>query len=642
MHNGETSGHQIIRDASTICTTSFIRTNVSYGGGSWTARATLEENPDHTSSKPSRRHLYKDTATTVVYFYLMQTTGWEFDVINDGRQLRGRTPELGNFTINFYVPDTVIRLRQTALKEDQPENILRRILEMASPEGSIPWNMNEREPTTYMLEIIGQLPLTVEIEFVSDRAPKHTLHQDRYTQELSRQQDDFEVRFESTFHLHERGFSPEEVQFAQRALSNTLGSVGYWSGQSVVRSPNGTTPVAYFTNDLMSGVPSRNYAPHGFIWDEGFHQLLIQRWTPKVTRTVLGYWLDSMNTDGYIPREQALDSETRAKVPHGMLVQDTDTANPPTWFLVVERLLDDLEVMHDRKEASQMLTWLKAAYPRLLAWFDWFVNMHQAENGAYRWKGRLRLAEDSNPLTHSSGMPDFPRVTHPGSAERHLDLWCWLAMSIKMLRRLARVTDNPLPHEELFHTLTSEQELARLHWSERHGGFFDYGFHTFQPKAFARRSFASDAFGYPSLMPMIFKLLRPDSHRLERILTDLANTSLLWSPFGVRSLSMTSRYYHKHNSMEEPPYWRGAVWINMNYLVLRGLDHYKRIPGPCRSKAKQLYDSLHPIVINTVLAEYKRTGKLWEHYLDDTGQGAGSHPFTGWTSLVVLIMSELY
>eukprot|EP00798_Chlamydomonas_sp_ICE-L_P009097 gene9097-16222_t len=61
---------------------------------------------------------------------------------------------------------------------------------------------------------------------------------------------------------------------------------------------------------LFTGVPSRGGAPHGSLWDEGFHQLLLQRWDSRMSRDVIAHWLDLINMNGWIPRHQFLGYES--------------------------------------------------------------------------------------------------------------------------------------------------------------------------------------------------------------------------------------------------------------------------------------------------------------------------------------------
>lgn len=50
-------------------------------------------------------------------------------------------------------------------------------------------------------------------------------------------------------------------------------------------------------------------------------QLLIRRWDGRLSRDILAHWLDLMNTEGWIPREQILGAEARSRVPDPYIIQ---------------------------------------------------------------------------------------------------------------------------------------------------------------------------------------------------------------------------------------------------------------------------------------------------------------------------------
>lgn len=72
--------------------------------------------------------------------------------------------------------------------------------------------------------------------------------------------------------------------------------------------------------------------------------------------------------------------------------------------------------------------------------------------------------------------------------------------------------------------------------------------------------------GYISLFPMILGLLPADSPKLSATLDIIENEDELWSPYGLRSLSLSDPMY---NTGEV--YWRGPIWLNINYLTLQSL-----------------------------------------------------------------------
>jgi mannosyl-oligosaccharide glucosidase len=64
-------------------------------------------------------------------------------------------------------------------------------------------------------------------------------------------------------------------------------------------------------------------------------------------------------------------------------------------------------------------------------------------------------------------------------------------------------------------------------------------------------------FGYVSLFPLMTRVLNSQSPKLEKILNDLQNTSLLWTQYGLRSLAQSSPLHGVRNTEHDPPYWRG-------------------------------------------------------------------------------------
>ena len=55
-----------------------------------------------------------------------------------------------------------------------------------------------------------------------------------------------------------------------------------------------------------------------------------------------------MNIDGWIPREMILGPEAEMRVPAEFIVQMDKTANPPMFFYLIHRFLDDEEVSKSR------------------------------------------------------------------------------------------------------------------------------------------------------------------------------------------------------------------------------------------------------------------------------------------------------
>ena len=99
---------------------------------------------------------------------------------------------------------------------------------------------------------------------------------------------DFQTNFSTLFPIDPSDVAYPYLDMGREGLSNMLGSISYWHGFSNSTGsclPEGQT-YEYGPLDLISGVPSRPGFPRGFLWDDGFHNLLIRQFNPDLSLQV--------------------------------------------------------------------------------------------------------------------------------------------------------------------------------------------------------------------------------------------------------------------------------------------------------------------------------------------------------------------
>lgn len=688
QHDGRTFGIQEINDYPFTLETSFVKFPNNKNGGDWTARISVQ-NAD--AQRAELISLVWYAALDEKTIGSLGTTSAKSKSQTTG--IRGETSGLGEFSLTLDAVNGTIQhqsylstvspglqdLRQVLtshlyLAKDRATN--RRTIALP---GDILRNSKGEtfEPNFVAIMITAEAPFAIDIVYRSlhNLTPKdvRTLPQpsvgDVYSEILATKRNEYDMKFERTFRMKEKGYGPSEVKFAQAALSNMIGGIGYFYGSSRVQSVYTKDPVPYWRAPLYTAVPSRSFFPRGFLWDEGFHGLLISTWDVDIELDIISHWFDLMNVEGWIPREQILGVEALAKVPSEFVTQRNTNANPPTFFLTLKYILN--KYSHQLTTNGRLST-LERIYPRLQAWVTWYNTTQRGDlPGTYRWRGREDYKVDElNPKTLTSGLDDYPRASHPTDEERHVDLRCWIAFATGVMADIAHLLGHDdSKYLETHYYLSDNQLLNELHLSPYTETYADYGLHTdaiaiktmrpLQQQQQQSRApppiekarvalkpaeyrFVDSTFGYVSLFPFLLEILTPDSFYLQKILKNIRDPEILWTKYGLRSLSKQSPLYMKRNTEDDPPYWRGQIWININYLALKALHHYASQPGPYSEEVKSIYVELRQNIVNNIIAQYRRSGYIWEQYSDRTGEGSGCKPFNGWTALVVLIMSEQY
>ncbi|XP_024007952.1 mannosyl-oligosaccharide glucosidase GCS1 [Eutrema salsugineum] len=686
-HNGRDFGRQELVENDMILETSFVKSNEdSLGyGGDWAVRIDVKDKGSNGDAKRSA-HLF---------FYLADEGGNVLNLGHDNLDFQGSSllvsgsrEDVGDWQIHLKSQNQ-LETHYSGFKTPHIYNlsdlVQRNLALQARKFGRLQLSdTSEDSSNIYVFQISGRLPFTIDIPFVSGIRGESSSVEKRLTSLtglplsdlLIKKHREFDARFKECFNLSEKHDS-ETLGVGKTAIANMLGGIGYFYGQSKIYVPKSTKPesrddfLLYWPAELYTAVPSRPFFPRGFLWDEGFHQLLIWRWDFRITLDIVGHWLDLLNIDGWIPREQILGAEALSKVPEEFVVQYPSNGNPPTLFLVIRDLIDGIRTeKFIASERDEILSFLERASVRLDAWFQWFnTSQTGKESGSYFWHGRDNTTtRELNPKTLSSGLDDYPRASHPSEDERHVDLRCWMYLAADCMRSISELLGNEVKFSKEDYNSTAKllsnfDLLNQIHYDKDHGAYFDFGNHTEKVKLIwkeiiaenghlsrqlVRKTFGKPKLtlvphvGYVSFFPFMSRIIPAESPILEKQLDLISNRSILWSDYGLVSLAKTSSMYMKRNTEHDAPYWRGPIWMNMNYMILSSLHHYSRVDGPYTEKAKEIYKELRSNLIRNVVRNYYQTGYIWEQYDQDKGTGKGTRLFTGWSALTLLIMSEEY
>jgi mannosyl-oligosaccharide glucosidase len=465
-----------------------------------------------------------------------------------------------------------------------------------------------------MLEL---MPEKFDVLYSSSSAPT-SMTSDLLTSKIKQNSEAFSKRFNKIFKRQAPYNTQKYLKFSHTMFSNLLGGIGYFYGTSKVdrsnaeayteeeegfwgdakaaqdahiqAADNGLINTDEGPSELFTSIPSRPFFPRGFYWDEGFHLLPISQWDMDLTLKIVKSWFALMDEDGWIGREQILGEEARSKVPKEFQMQYPHYANPPTLFVILTKYIDMYEMAQAASKSSKgdfnsgshiepedmatmplrvpkvALKFFHEIYPKLHSHYYWFRKSQSGEvrdwdrqafstKEAYRWRGRTPS------LCLTSGFDDYPRALPPHTGELHVDLLSWMGLMTKCIRRIATTIGED---EDATEFARIEEAMARnvddLHWSEEHQMYCDATIDDFYESVHVCHK------GYVSILPVLLGLVDSNNGKTAKVLSLMEDPEELWSEYGLRSLSKSDSNFGTGEN-----YWKGPVWININYLAITRL-----------------------------------------------------------------------
>ncbi|XP_050423208.1 mannosyl-oligosaccharide glucosidase-like [Adelges cooleyi] len=430
------------------------------------------------------------------------------------------------------------------------------------------------------------------------------------------------------------------IEFARSAFSQMASSLGYMYGNIEVRYEN-EKEKHYWRYGLIISVPNRAQFQQGFFWSESNHCALLAKWDPDLALEIVSSWLDSMNAHGWMPAIQILGSEAIVReATDSDGIKFSKPSDTPALLLTMESILDELQKTEPKIKRQNLL---RKMWPRLRAWYS-YVNDTSYTGKTYRWEGR----------------------------NKHLRKYCYMAHGAQVMYRLGKYLLLDPVEVEKYRAFREKlvSKLDHAHWSEVSKVYTDFGSPPGEVDQDKWKHIDIYSYGYDRLFPLLMKIV-PSEEKLNGIFDEIDN-DLSTAGCGLKHQNIFS----VDNPKRENSLSRDTIWINIQYLTLRALKYYLGkgndifytenrvgLNTATRNRAGRLYKKLRKDFINCVFAEWRKTGYIWERYVEDLDgfcqvaddnrckknknnrpvyKGAGAKSFTDWAALVVFIMAKVY
>ena len=324
--------------------------------------------------------------------------------------------------------------------------------------------------------------------------------------------------------------------------------------KSQLYSPEGNVKRIWSTPDR---VPHRNM----WLWDSVFHAIGHRHLNVKIAQNLILSLFDVQREDGFIPH----------------LARPCEISNvtqPPViaWgaWLVYQKSGDKDFLKTVFENNKRFLLWCKDS-------------RRKTEKELYSWHTNLEL----NNRCDESGMDNSPRFDTESDLFA-IDFSCYMANETRFMAKIAEELCDKEGCE--FFGNWNERlkgDINNTLWCEEDGFYYDYDI----PNACF-----SKVQSVASFLPLFAGVC--DETKCKEMVAHLENADEFGTEFPVPSIS-------KKDSTFASDMWRGPVWINFNYMILKGLAEcgYEDLSGVIKDKTLEIINEW-----------YLRMGTVYEFY----------------------------
>jgi putative isomerase len=335
----------------------------------------------------------------------------------------------------------------------------------------------------------------------------------------------------------------------------------------------------YTTREAMT--PSMIHYVGVWQWDAYFHALAYRHVEKNLAHDQIRIVLDHQREDGMIP-DAIHDEGTVTRLDFPVVA---DVTKPPLLAWAAYKLY---ELDGDREFQDEI-------YEPIVRWNNWWFEQNDLDGNG--------LCEYQHPF--SSGLDDSP-LWDDGMPVESPDLNTYLYLQQEALAKIARAIGKD-EDAEMWQRRADEmaRRMIDLAWDSKSGFFW------------ASRNGSRVTVRTPfNLFPLITGQM--PSEISDRLVAHLTDERQFWSRYPVPTVAMDDPKYDPFKM------WRGPTWVNVNYLLIEGLQ---------RSGYTDLAQELRARTLDLICCR----NDIYEYYHPVTGENPpNAASMFGWSSAVFI------
>lgn len=330
-----------------------------------------------------------------------------------------------------------------------------------------------------------------------------------------------------------------------------------------------------------------------YTWDSGFIGIGLS--DIDVSRAV-----DCLNA--YVTEE---DDDQRAFIHHG------------------SPLPVQIYLLHELYNKTQSEELLKFFYDRIKSAYDFLIGINGLSDTN---KFESSLLQTWSYFYNSGGWDDYPpqKYLHENKDILNRTTPVITTANIircgKILSQIAKKLNYLKDVEKYKSDICTLSEALQKHAWDKKSGYFSYVIHDEYGIPADHLEYHHENFnkGLDGLFPLIAGICTKG--QIERFLFYLKSEERLWTDIGISTVDQSAGYYSREG------YWNGAVWMPHQWFIWKTMLDLGE-----EDFAWQIAET----ALNLWQCEVENSYNCFEHFIIETGRGAGWHQFGGLSSPVI-------